>query len=65
MKTSITDILAKCVLIFLIGIAMAVILGKIEILNGSVWKDFLVGASAVLLAEVFFNFKNGRKKGDD
>ncbi|MFM0647814.1 hypothetical protein PQR14_26150 [Paraburkholderia bryophila] len=65
MKTSITDILAKCVLIFLIGIAMAVILGKIEILNGSVWKDVLVGASSVLLAEIFFNFENGRKKGDD
>lgn len=56
--------LAKCGLIFLIGIALYFILDKIAILDGSFWKAILVGALSVVLAEVFFNYGNqkGNKK---
>lgn len=64
MKTNFHEMLAKCGLIFLIGIALYFILDKIAILDGSFWKAILVGALSVVLAEVFFNYGNqkGNKK---
>ncbi|MFL9995865.1 hypothetical protein PQR34_33980 [Paraburkholderia sediminicola] len=60
MKINLNEIMARIVLIFLLAVAINFIMGKIEILDGSVWKSVLVGVLSVVLAEVFFNYENRR-----
>jgi hypothetical protein len=63
MKINFNEIMAKIVLIFLLGVAINFILGKIEILDGSTWKSVVVGVLSVVLAEVFFDYAN--RKGNN
>ncbi|HIE1294892.1 MULTISPECIES: hypothetical protein [Burkholderia] len=58
----INAVAAKLLLIFLLGVAIWFILGKIEILEGSILRDVFAGAISVVLAEVLFNYANTRKK---
>jgi hypothetical protein len=57
----INAVAAKLLLIFLLGVAIWFILGKIEILEGSILRDVFAGAISVVLAEVLFNYANTRK----
>ena len=63
MKFDFNETLARGVLIFLLGIAMSVILNRLDWPEG-VWKDVLTGASAVALSEVFFGFSSNQRKND-
>ncbi|NPT42085.1 hypothetical protein GNZ12_12300 [Paraburkholderia sp. 1N] len=63
MKINFNEIMAKIVLIFLLGVAINFILGRIEILDGSIWKSVVVGVLSVVLAEVFFDYAN--RKGNN
>lgn len=64
MKFDFNDLVARIVLIFLLGTALSFILGKLDWSNG-MGKSLLVGAGAVALSEVFFRFSSNQRKKND
>lgn len=61
----INAVAAKLLLIFLLGVAIWFILGKIEILEGSILRDVFAGAISVVLAEVLLTMQIHGRKNDE
>ncbi|OAJ57358.1 hypothetical protein A6V36_31550 [Paraburkholderia ginsengiterrae] len=61
MKFDFHETIARLVLMFLLGIALSVILKRLD-WPSTFWKDVLSGGGSFVLTDVFFNFSSNQKK---
>lgn len=62
MNFNINETAAKMVLIFLLGIAIYNILGRLDFFSNVGWRSFSTAVVAGVLGEVFFNFSIKMRK---